>query len=191
MSYFHSLIPFLPLFCNCEFWRLDSIQFLCSQAGRLASRNSTPFFSTEIFFITTFQGPHRKVSFSIVGKACLQRRCIATKVYSIVACVFVVAGICLPSCCLAMNVYSDFAISALGRSITIFLAYFSEVGLCDLHAVCLSVYHPLLTFECLNHYLLNLVCTSWHPRPYEQRTSLKLSINLHVCTLMLLGKGSV
>jgi hypothetical protein len=31
-SSLHSLIPFLPLFCNCQFRRLDSIQFLCSQA---------------------------------------------------------------------------------------------------------------------------------------------------------------
>jgi hypothetical protein len=29
---FHSLVPFLPLFCNCQFRGLDSIQFLCSQA---------------------------------------------------------------------------------------------------------------------------------------------------------------
>jgi hypothetical protein len=28
---FHGLIAFLPLFCNCQFRRLDSIQFLCSQ----------------------------------------------------------------------------------------------------------------------------------------------------------------
>jgi hypothetical protein len=33
---FHSLMPFLPLFCNCEFRRLDSVQFLCSQAHILA-----------------------------------------------------------------------------------------------------------------------------------------------------------
>jgi hypothetical protein len=33
---FSSLIPFLTLFCNCQFRRLDSIQFLCSQAHILA-----------------------------------------------------------------------------------------------------------------------------------------------------------
>jgi hypothetical protein len=32
----HSLIPFLSLFWNCQFWRLESIQFLCSQAHVLA-----------------------------------------------------------------------------------------------------------------------------------------------------------
>jgi hypothetical protein len=53
-------------------------------------------------------GPRRKHSLSIVGKTCLQSRCL-----------FVAAGMCLPNCCLVMNVYSDFAISAFGRHITI------------------------------------------------------------------------
>jgi hypothetical protein len=35
-SSLHSLIPFLPLFCSCQFRTLDSIQFLCSQAHILA-----------------------------------------------------------------------------------------------------------------------------------------------------------
>jgi hypothetical protein len=39
------------------------------------SRNSTEFLS-----ITTLQGPRRKHNLSIVEKACLQRRCIATEV---------------------------------------------------------------------------------------------------------------
>jgi hypothetical protein len=38
------------------------------------------FFSTELFFITTLHGSHRKHSISIVGKPCLQSRCIATEV---------------------------------------------------------------------------------------------------------------
>jgi hypothetical protein len=32
-------------------------------------------------------------------------------------------------------------------------------------AVCLYVYPPLTTFECLNQSLWNLVCTSWHLIP--------------------------
>jgi hypothetical protein len=32
-SSLYCLIPFLPLFCNCKFRRLDSVQFLCSQVG--------------------------------------------------------------------------------------------------------------------------------------------------------------
>jgi hypothetical protein len=31
-SSFQSLIPFLPIFCNCQFRKLDSIKFLCPQA---------------------------------------------------------------------------------------------------------------------------------------------------------------
>jgi hypothetical protein len=41
--------------------------------------------------------------------------------YSMVACLFVAAGIWLPSPCLAMNVCSDFPIPAFGRHITVFL----------------------------------------------------------------------
>jgi hypothetical protein len=40
-SFFHNLIPLLPLFYNCQFRRLDSIQF---EAHILASRNSTLHF---------------------------------------------------------------------------------------------------------------------------------------------------
>jgi hypothetical protein len=39
--------------------------------------------------------------------------------FSIVACVFIVTGMCLPSCCLAMNVYSDFTIPAFGLHVAI------------------------------------------------------------------------
>jgi hypothetical protein len=38
---------------------------------------------------------------------------------------------------------------------------FPKVGLCDLHAVCVSVNPPLLSFECLNQSSGNLVCVSW------------------------------
>jgi hypothetical protein len=34
-----------------------------------------------------------------------------------------------------------------------FLAYFPKVGLCDVHAVCVSMNPVLLTFECLNQSL--------------------------------------
>jgi hypothetical protein len=73
-SYFHILIPFLPLFCNYQFRRLDSLQFLCSQAHIpagwcLETRLSTLCCSTELFFITTLHGPqgkHRILLFHIV-----------------------------------------------------------------------------------------------------------------------------
>jgi hypothetical protein len=39
--------------------------------------------------------------------------------YSIVACVFVAAGMCLPSRCLAINIYSDFTMPAFEGHVTI------------------------------------------------------------------------
>jgi hypothetical protein len=92
-SSFHCLIPFLPLFCNCQSRRLDSTQFLCSQFHILADwhletrLDSTRLDSTrllllpasEFFLRTTLQGPRRKQSQYIIGKACLQRHCIATE----------------------------------------------------------------------------------------------------------------
>jgi hypothetical protein len=39
--------------------------------------------------------------------------------YSIVACIFIAAGMCLPSRCLTTNVSSDFTIPAFGRHVTI------------------------------------------------------------------------
>jgi hypothetical protein len=57
---------------------------------------------------------------SVVEKACLERRCIATEV--IVACVFVAAGMCLPSSCMAMDFSSDFTIPAFGHHVTVLRA---------------------------------------------------------------------
>jgi hypothetical protein len=83
-SSLHRLIPFLTLFSNCQFRRLDSIQFLNSQAHipadwRLETRLHWTA-STAHFFITTLHGPRRKHIHSVIGKVCLQRRCIATEV---------------------------------------------------------------------------------------------------------------
>jgi hypothetical protein len=63
-SSLHLLIPFLPLICNYQFRRLDSIQFLCTQAHILAGwgfetqLTQTNFF---IFFITPPQWPRKKI----------------------------------------------------------------------------------------------------------------------------------
>jgi hypothetical protein len=64
-SSFHSLISFLPLFCSYQFRRLNSIQFLCSQAHvlagwRLETRLFTLHCSNEFFYMTTLHGPHGK-----------------------------------------------------------------------------------------------------------------------------------
>jgi hypothetical protein len=71
-SSFHSLIPFLPLFCSCQFRRLDSIQFLCSKAHisagwRLETRLFCTIYAAEYFFITTLHGPRRKCSLCCWG----------------------------------------------------------------------------------------------------------------------------
>jgi hypothetical protein len=97
-SSFHSLIPFLPLFCSCQFRRLDSAQFLCSQAHIPAGwRPETRLFTSDYcsFCLTTAtlllkrpslslckpsaQTP-RKTSSSVVKMACLQLRCLETDV---------------------------------------------------------------------------------------------------------------
>jgi hypothetical protein len=70
-SSFHRLIPFLPLFCNCQFRRLDCIQFLCSHAHILADWRletrldstrlcSILLYAAEHFFITTLHGTRGK-----------------------------------------------------------------------------------------------------------------------------------
>jgi hypothetical protein len=90
--------PFLPLLCDCQFQRLDSIQFLSSKvripAGcRLEAR---PFFSDSTItilyslvlsfsrvllcsFITPTHGPHEKHSCTVKG-ACLLVRYLAMDV---------------------------------------------------------------------------------------------------------------
>jgi hypothetical protein len=51
------------------------------------------------------------------------------------------------------------------------LAYFPKVGLCDPQSVCVPVYPPLSTIECLNQSPLNLWCISWQLSPSQRRTS--------------------
>jgi hypothetical protein len=81
-SSFHSLIPFLPLFCNSQFWRPNSIQFLSSQSHVLAGwyLETRPILLNWNLLITFLHGPRRKHSLSIAVKACLQRRYIAAEV---------------------------------------------------------------------------------------------------------------
>jgi hypothetical protein len=125
-SSFQSLTPFLSLFCNWQFWRLDSIQFLCSQAHilegwRLEAEPYAliPFYAAEHVFITTLHGsrrktqpicwsvftaplhsngrkPHRKHSFSVVA-ACLPR----ARVHRSVAW----KRVALPNCSIVACVY--------------------------------------------------------------------------------------
>jgi hypothetical protein len=65
----HSLTPFLPLFCNCQFRRPNTIPHI-SADWRPETRHFTSLYAAELFFITTFNGPRRKHSLSIFWKAC-------------------------------------------------------------------------------------------------------------------------
>jgi hypothetical protein len=119
-SSFHSLIPFLPLFCNCQFRRFDSIQLLCSQAHipagwhletRLTLLNWTLLYN---HFAWTTQ----KTQPLYCWEGMFTTPLLSNGSYSIADCVFVVAGIRLPSHCLAINVSSDFTVPAFGRLVT-------------------------------------------------------------------------
>jgi hypothetical protein len=116
-SSFRSLIPVLPLFCNCHFRRLSSAPLLpSSYDGRLASRNSilhSLCCSTGSFFITTLHVPHRKhrlpLSRIVLGvftgplhsNGCSTDH-IENSLSTVQACI---AGRCLPSRYLRMGIY--------------------------------------------------------------------------------------
>jgi hypothetical protein len=72
---------FLPLFCNCQCRRLDSIQFLCSWQAGVSKLDSTRLLlpASELFLMTTLHD-HAENTASIVKEACLLIRCIATDV---------------------------------------------------------------------------------------------------------------
>jgi hypothetical protein len=118
---FHSLFPFLSLFCSCH---LNSILLLpSSYPGRLASRNSTQFYAAPASFGTLHYNQVARTTQKTQSLYCWERvftaRLHRNGSYSIVACVFVAAGMCLRSRCLAMNAHFDFASPAFGRHVTI------------------------------------------------------------------------
>jgi hypothetical protein len=65
-SSFPSLVPFLPLFCNCKFQTLDSIQFLCSQARIPAVWRLETWLLSEILLYNHFAWTPRKTLSSTV-----------------------------------------------------------------------------------------------------------------------------
>jgi hypothetical protein len=111
-SSLHSLIPFLPLFCSYQFWRCYSIQFLCSQAHIMAGWGlETRLYCSQLntsfnHFARTTQKTQPFWTLEGVFTALLH----SNSSYSIVACIFVGAGMCLPRRCLVMYVSSDFTI---------------------------------------------------------------------------------
>jgi hypothetical protein len=107
-SSFHSLITFLPLFCNC---RLSSIPLLLAGCRLETRPNWTLLYN---HFAQTTQRTRPNLD----GVFTAPLHCNGS--YSTVACVFVAAGMCLPSRCIAMNVYSDVANPVFGRHVTIF-----------------------------------------------------------------------
>jgi hypothetical protein len=113
-SSFHSLIPFLPLFCSCQFQRLDSIQFLCSQAHIPGGwcLKARPFTSDccsllcHIFWLCpsiTLGMDLPENTARIVDEACLPRHCLT--IDGLLSCAYACAGMCLPSRCLAMGIH--------------------------------------------------------------------------------------
>jgi hypothetical protein len=88
MSSLHCLIPLLPLFCSCQFQRLDYCSLLFKRPLSLYNPSArTPW----------------KTLSSVVKDACLQLRCLAIDV--LLFCVFASVGMCLPSRCLAMGIH--------------------------------------------------------------------------------------
>jgi hypothetical protein len=111
-SSFHRLIPFLPLFCSCQFRRLDPIQFFCSQAHILSGwRPETRLFTSLLkrpslsLYNTSARAPRKTPSFT-VKEACLQLRCLSTDILLFRA--FAYTGMCLPSRFLAMGIHSKY-----------------------------------------------------------------------------------
>jgi hypothetical protein len=70
--------------------------------------------------------------------------------YSIVACIFFAAGVCLPNLCLAMDVYSDFAIPAFGRHVTIHRPALIVSTNHVFHSESLGSYSKIVTLICAN-----------------------------------------
>jgi hypothetical protein len=119
-SSFHNLIPFLPLFCNCQYQRLlSSIPLLpSSYPGRLASQNWTDCSQLNSFLCNHFSWTTQKTQPLWCWEGMFTALLHSNRSYSIVACIFVAMGMCLPSSCLAMDVSSDFTVPAFGHHVT-------------------------------------------------------------------------
>jgi hypothetical protein len=126
-SSLHRLIPFLPLFWNCQLNSIPLSQAYIPAGWRLETQLSlaTDSFRTLLYndFALTTQKTQPIYCLEGVFTAPLH----SNGSYSIVSCVFVAAGICLRSRCLAMNVYSDFTTLASRRHVTIFIEKRSHV----------------------------------------------------------------
>jgi hypothetical protein len=122
-SSFCSLIPLLPLFCSCHFQRFNSVQFLCSQTHILAGWHLETWLNSTIHLKWTFLYNHFAQTMQKTKPLFCWGMFTAllhnNGSCSVVACIFIAAGIWSPSRCLAMNFYSDFSIPAFRHHVTI------------------------------------------------------------------------
>jgi hypothetical protein len=115
-SSLHSLFPFLPFLLN--HLRLPTLTIL-SQAHIPAGwrlENQLTLLNWTLFFL--FERTTQKTLPLYCWKGVFTAPLHSNGSYSIVACVFFAAGMCLTSRCLAMNVHFDFTIPTFGRHIT-------------------------------------------------------------------------
>jgi hypothetical protein len=103
---FHSLIPFLPLFCSCQ---LNSIHVLPGWRPKLDS-----ILLNWILLYNNLARTTQKTQPLYCWEGVFTAPLHSDGSYSIISYVFVAAGMCLPSRCLAMNTIPTF-----GRHITL------------------------------------------------------------------------
>jgi hypothetical protein len=118
---FHSQNSFLAIILQLPIpkTQLGSVPLLPnSHLDRLASRNSVSVLNWTLLY-NHFARIAQKTQPLCSCEGVLTAPLHSSGSYSIVACVLVAAGMCLPSRCLAMNVYSDFTIPAFGCHVTL------------------------------------------------------------------------
>jgi hypothetical protein len=133
-SSLHSLISFLPFLLShfrlpslssllqLPTPELDWILILCSQ-DHIPARWRLETERTQTIFFALFYNPTTRTTQKTQLLYCWEGVFTAplhsNRNYSIVACVFIIAGMCLPCSCLTMDVSSDFTIPAFGRHVTV------------------------------------------------------------------------
>jgi hypothetical protein len=95
---FHSLNPFLPLFCNYHF---HCSQFISRQAG--VSKLDSVLLKL-ILLYNYLAGTTQETQPLYCWEGVFAAPLYSNGIYLIVTCLFVAAGMCLPSRCLEMNI---------------------------------------------------------------------------------------
>jgi hypothetical protein len=115
---FHSLIPVLPLFFNCQL--SSSALTLISWQAAVSKLDSTLNGLNWTLLYNHFARTTQKTQSLYCWEGVFTAQLPSNGSYSNVACVFNAAGMCLSSRCLAMNVSSDFTVPAVGRRVIMF-----------------------------------------------------------------------